>query len=80
MTDTPFSEKVVTPKDEEVALKELDMFLATVDVDKDAKLPDKYKVQYLPTVFGIVNKKEVGNFVGLKKESDLKAFIDKMLI
>lgn len=38
-----------------------------------------FQVEAVPTVVGIKNGKQVDKFVGLKDDSQLKSFIDKLI-
>jgi thioredoxin 1 len=49
----------------------------TVNVDRQADLADRYKVELLPTVVAVKDGKEVGRFTGFRNEAKLKSFVKK---
>ena len=52
--------------------------LAKVDVDEQESLASKYDVTALPTVIAVKNGKVVDQFVGVKDDDVIQAFVDKL--
>ena len=68
----PALEKVVTEANGAV-------HLVKVNVDKNPELAEVFRVQSVPTVFAFFQGQPVDGFMGGKPESDLRAFVTKLL-
>ena len=53
--------------------------LVKIDVDKNPGYAGQLRVQSIPTVYAFVDGKPVDAFMGALPESELKAFVDKLL-
>ncbi len=53
--------------------------LVKIDVDKNPGFAGQLRVQSIPTVYAFVDGKPVDAFMGAVPESELKAFVDKLL-
>ncbi len=53
--------------------------LVKIDVDKDPQFAGQLRVQSIPTVYAFVDGKPVDAFMGAVPDSQLKAFVDKLL-
>jgi len=53
--------------------------LAEVDVDENETIASQYQVTSVPTVFAMSGGKIVDQFIGLKDEDQLRAFVGKAL-
>lgn len=67
----PIIEKVVAAKDGAVAL-------AKVNVDENPRISASFKVQSIPAVFALVNRKVVDSFMGALPEAAVAEFVDKL--
>jgi thiol-disulfide isomerase/thioredoxin len=54
-----------------------DVKFQTVNVDKDSRTADRFKVSILPTVIAVKNDEIVGRTTGFKSAYQLKSFIKK---
>lgn len=71
---------MLTPRLEvAVGAQKAGLDLAKVDVDELSDAAAQFKVDSIPSVFAIKNGKVIDNFVGLKDEDQLNAFIQKAL-
>lgn len=68
----PLLEKVVTAAAGKVAL-------AVIDIDQNPELAQAMRVQSVPQVYAFVGGHPVDGFMGAQPESQLKAFINKLL-
>jgi len=68
----PALEKVVTAASGAVKM-------VKVDIDKNPELAQIFRVQSVPTVYAFWQGQPVDGFMGGKPESELKAFVDKLL-
>ena len=71
-TLTPLLEKVV-------AANALRVKLVKIDVDKNQTLASQFRIQSIPTVFAFLKGQPVDGFQGALSESELQAFIDRLL-
>ena len=53
--------------------------LAKVDVDANPQIAQAFKVQSIPAVFALVNGQPVDQFMGALPESEVAAFVNKLL-
>jgi len=53
--------------------------LAMVDVDENETIASQFQVTSVPAVFALKNGKVIDQFVGLKDEDQLRAFVGKAL-
>ena len=53
--------------------------LVKIDVDKNQTLASQFRIQSIPTVFAFSNGQPVDGFQGALSETELKAFIDRLL-
>ncbi len=53
--------------------------LVKVDTDAQPELAQHFRIRSIPTVFGIVNGQPVDQFQGAQPESQLRAFIDRLM-
>ncbi len=53
--------------------------LVKIDIDKHPAYAGQLRVQSIPTVYGFVNGKPVDGFMGAVPESQVKAFIDRLV-
>jgi len=53
--------------------------LAKVDVDANPQIADAFKVQSIPAVFAIVDGRPVDQFLGAQPESEVAAFVAKLV-
>jgi len=53
--------------------------LAKVDVDENETIASQYQVSSVPAVFALKNGKVIDQFVGLKDDDQLRAFVGKVL-
>ncbi|XP_068606282.1 thioredoxin, mitochondrial isoform X1 [Brachionichthys hirsutus] len=53
--------------------------MAKVDIDEHTDLAIKYGVTAVPTVIGMRGGKVVGEFVGLKDDTDLDSFVNRII-
>lgn len=68
----PLLEKVVTAAKGAVQM-------VKVDIDKNPELAQIFRVQSVPTVYAFWQGQPVDGFMGGKPESELKAFVDKLV-
>lgn len=68
----PMLEKVVTAANGAV-------HMVKVDIDKNPELAQIFRVQSVPTVYAFWQGQPVDGFMGGKPESELKAFVDKLV-
>lgn len=68
----PMIEKVVTEAGGAVKL-------VKIDTDKNQELAQQLRVQSIPTVYGFSNGQPVDVFTGALPESEIKAFVDRVL-
>lgn len=68
----PMLEKVVTAAKGAV-------HMVKVDIDKNPELAQIFRVQSVPTVYAFWQGQPVDGFMGGKPESELKAFVDKLV-
>ncbi len=71
-TLTPLLERVVAANATRVKL-------VKIDVDKNQALASQFRIQSIPTVYAFLNGQPVDGFQGALGESELKAFIDRLL-
>lgn len=72
--------KILGPRLETIiGKKEGKVLLAKVDVDELADLAVHFGVQAVPTVVAMKNGKSVEKFTGLKDDTELGAFVDKIV-
>lgn len=69
----PHIEKAVTDAQGEVDL-------VKINVDKYPELAEVFRVQSVPTVYAFYNGQPVDGFMGAKGASELKAFVEKVLL
>ena len=69
---TPALEKAVNAMDGAVKL-------VKIDVDKNPAYAGQLRVQSIPTVYAFVDGQPVDGFMGARPESDIKAFIGRLL-
>ncbi len=55
------------------------VLLAKVNLDQNQELAQALRVQSLPTVFGFVKGQPVDAFMGLQPESQVRAFVNKLI-
>lgn len=67
----PILEKVVGDTEGKVAL-------AKVDVDANPNIAAAFRVQSIPAVFAIKDKKVVDSFIGAVPEAQVRAFVDRL--
>src|SRR2546429_8165611 len=67
----PILEKVVGETEGKVAL-------AKVDVDANPNISTAFRVQSIPAVFAIKDKKVVDSFIGAVPEAQVRAFVDRL--
>ncbi|MSY22736.1 MAG: thioredoxin, partial [Actinobacteria bacterium] len=53
--------------------------LAKVDVDANPQIAQAFKVQSIPAVFALVNGQPVDQFMGALPESEVAAFVNKLI-
>jgi len=53
--------------------------LVKINVDENQQIAAQLRVQTIPTVYGFVNGQPVDAFMGAQTESQIKAFIDKLI-
>lgn len=53
--------------------------LAKVDIDKNQMLASQLRIQSVPTIYGFVQGRPVDGFQGAVPESEIKAFLDRLL-
>lgn len=68
----PIIEKVVADTDGRVEL-------AKVNVDENPMVSQAFKVQSIPAVYAIVDGRPVDQFLGARPESDVAAFVNKLI-
>ena len=71
-TLTPLLEKVVAAKAPKVKL-------VKIDVDKNQTLASQFRIQSIPTVYAFLQGQPVDGFQGALGETELTAFIDRLL-
>lgn len=54
--------------------------MAKIDIDQNQMLASQMRVQSIPAVFAFVDGKPVDGFMGAKAPSEIKAFIDQILL
>ena len=68
----PILEKVIDETNGQVVL-------AKVDVDANPRLSEMFRVQGIPAVFAIRDRKVVGSFVGAQPEAQVRQFVESIL-
>lgn len=68
----PILEKVIDETNGQVVL-------AKVDVDANPRLSEMFRVQGIPAVFAISQRKVVGSFVGAQPEANVRQFVESIL-
>lgn len=68
----PILEKVIDETNGQVVL-------AKVDVDANPRLSEMFRVQGIPAVFAISERKVVGSFVGAQPEAQVRQFVESIL-
>jgi len=72
--------KVLEPRLETIVGGKTDKLdLAKVDVDENETIASQYQVSSIPMVLAISGGKVVDQFIGLKDEDQLRAFVAKVL-
>ncbi|GGE08993.1 thioredoxin [Polymorphobacter glacialis] len=72
--------KTLTPLLERVVAADADRVkLVKIDVDKNQTLASQFRIQSIPTVYAFLNGQPVDGFQGALGESELKAFIARLL-
>ena len=71
-TLTPILEKAVTDAGGQV-------LLAKIDIDKNQMLASQLRIQSVPTVYAFFQGRPVDGFQGAVPESEVKAFVDRLL-
>lgn len=72
LTLGPIIEKVVDETEGAVAL-------VKVNIDENPKISSTFKVQSIPAVFAIADRKIVANFIGALPERDVREFVAQLL-
>ncbi|XP_068194006.1 thioredoxin, mitochondrial [Antennarius striatus] len=72
--------KILGPRLEKAVQKQKGrVTMAKVDIDEHTDLALKYGVTAVPTVIGIRGGEVVGEFVGIKDETDLDSFVSRII-
>ena len=69
--------KQMKPVFSAVAKEEKGVAFETVNVDNQASLADRYRVEMLPTIVAVRDGREVGRLVGAQSATKLKKFVKK---
>src|SRR4029077_19822998 len=67
----PIIEQVVDETDGEVVL-------AKVNVDENPQMSSAFRVQSIPAVFAIRDRKVIDQFIGAQPEAQVRAFVDRL--
>lgn len=71
--------KVINENLSELNLKESNINIKSIDIDKDKELVKKYKVHFIPTLIFKVGDKDKDKISGIKSKTELIELIDKNL-
>lgn len=69
--------KAMRPAYQAVSESEKGVDFQTVDIDRQPKLANQYKVEAVPTIVAVKNGQEVGRLVGLQNKAQLRKFVKK---